>query len=152
MKLKTSPVEVGMMVEVPSAALLAETFAPHVDFFSIGTNDLSQYTMAMDRGHDELGKVVDGLHPSVLKLIDLTAKAALAHNKEISVCGNSAGDNQAVEILLGLGVDKLSVSPNSIPMVKARIRETSQMKNMQIGKKSLLQSSGQEVRQITKEK
>lgn len=150
-KLKSSDIEIGMMVEVPSAALLAETFAPHVDFFSIGTNDLSQYTMAMDRGHDELGSKVDGLHPSVLKLIDLTAKAALAHNKEISVCGNSAGDAQAIEILLGLGVDKLSVSPNAVPLVKSRIRETSQMKNMQIGKKSLQQTNAQEVRQIAKD-
>lgn len=147
-----STIEVGMMVEVPSAALLAETFAAHVDFFSIGTNDLSQYTMAMDRGHEELAKVVDGLHPSVLKLIDMTAKAALAHNKEISVCGNSAGDSQAVEILLGLGVDKLSVSPSAIPLVKARIRETAQMKNMQSGKKSLLQSNANEVRQLIKDK
>ena len=152
LKVKAQNIEVGMMVEVPSAALLAETFAPHVDFFSIGTNDLSQYTMAMDRGHDELGRTVDGLHPSVLKLIDMTAKAALAHNKEISVCGNSAGDAQAVEILLGLGVDKLSVSPNAIPLVKSRIRETSQMKNMQIGKKSLTQTNAQEVRQIAKDK
>lgn len=151
LKVKSYDVEIGMMVEVPSAALLAETFAPHIDFFSIGTNDLSQYTMAMDRGHDELGRVVDGLHPSVLKLIDMTAKAALAHNKQISVCGNSAGDAQAIEILLGLGVDKLSVSPSAIPLVKARIRETSQMKNMQIGKKSLLQSNAQEVRQIAKD-
>lgn len=150
-KLKSGPVQIGMMIEVPSAALMADAFAPHVDFYSIGTNDLSQYTMAMDRGHEELARVVDGLHPSVLKLIDITAKAALAHHKEISVCGNSAGDAEAVEILLGLGVDKLSVSPAAIPSVKARIRETSQMKNMQSGKKSLLQTSAQAVRTISKD-
>lgn len=122
-KLKAPAVQVGIMVEVPSAALCAEVFAPVVDFFSIGTNDLTQYTLAMDRGHRELAKAADGLHPSVLKLIEMTARAAKAERKWTGVCGGLAGDPLAVPLLLGLGIDELSVSPPTIPLIKAQLRE-----------------------------
>lgn len=114
--------QVGIMVEVPSAALLAPILAKEVDFFSIGTNDLTQYTLAIDRGHPLLSAEADGLHPSILQLIDQTVRAAHQHGKWVGVCGELAADPKAVPILLGLGVDELSMSPNSIPLVKAQIR------------------------------
>ena len=115
-------VEVGIMVEVASAALLADHFAKEADFFSIGTNDLTQYTLAMDRGHPRLAPQVDGLSPAVLTLIDRTVRAAKAHGRWTGVCGGIAGDAQAVPLLIGLGVDELSVSVPMIPAVKAQVR------------------------------
>jgi phosphoenolpyruvate-protein phosphotransferase len=120
-----APVPVGIMVEVPSVALLASRFAREVDFFSIGSNDLTQYTLAMDRGHPKLAAQVDGLNPSVLRLIDLTVRAAHEHGKWVGVCGGMAGDPQAVPILIGLGVDELSVSVPVVPAVKAQVRRLS---------------------------
>lgn len=116
-------VQLGVMIEVPSCALLAETLAPHVDFFSIGTNDLTQYTLAIDRGHPRLSAQADGLHPAVLRLIRLTVEAAHKHDCWVGVCGELAGDSQAMAVLLGLGVDEVSVNARQVPMVKARIRE-----------------------------
>ncbi|HSO28086.1 MAG TPA: phosphoenolpyruvate--protein phosphotransferase, partial [Anaerolineales bacterium] len=116
-------VEVGIMIEVPSAALMADVFAQEVDFFSVGTNDLTQYTLAMDRMHPSLAGKSDGLHPAVLRLIARTVAAAHAHGKWVGVCGELGADPQAVPILVGLGVDELSVSVPSIPSVKAQIRE-----------------------------
>jgi multiphosphoryl transfer protein len=121
-RLGVAPIEIGMMVEVASAALLADHFARDVDFFSIGTNDLTQYTLAMDRGHPRLAPHVDGLSPAVLRLIARTVDAARAHGKWVAVCGGIAGDPQAVPILVGLGVDELSVSVPMIPAIKADIR------------------------------
>jgi phosphoenolpyruvate-protein phosphotransferase len=122
-RLRAAPIEVGIMVEVASAALLADHFAKEVDFFSIGTNDLTQYTLAMDRGHPGLASRVDGLSPAVLRLIDQTVRAARTHKRWTGVCGGIAGDPQAVPLLIGLGVDELSVSVPAIPGVKAQIRQ-----------------------------
>ena len=116
---------VGMMIEVPSAALLADRLAPEVDFFSIGTNDLTQYTLAMDRGHPQLAAQADGLHPAVLKLIGLTVEAAHCHAKWVGVCGGLAGEPLAVPVLVGLGVDELSVAVPAIPAIKALVRKLS---------------------------
>lgn len=121
-ELGVAPVEVGIMVEVPSAALMADALAPEVDFFSIGTNDLTQYTLAMDRTNPSLATRADGLHPAVLRLIARTVEAAHAVGKWVGVCGELGSDAQAVPILLGLGVDELSVSGPAIPTVKAQIR------------------------------
>jgi phosphocarrier protein FPr len=93
-----------------------------VDFFSVGTNDLAQYTLAMDRGHQELARQVDGLDPSVLMLIHKTVKAAHRFGKWVGVCGGIASDPVAVPILVGLGVDELSVSIPGIPLIKSQIR------------------------------
>jgi phosphocarrier protein FPr len=117
--------EVGIMVEVPSAALNADDLAAEADFFSVGTNDLTQYTLAMDRGHTGLARQVDALHPAVLKLIQMSAQAAHRHGKWIGVCGGLASDLKAIETLIGLGIDELSVSIPSIPLVKAAVRATS---------------------------
>ncbi|TFY90461.1 phosphoenolpyruvate--protein phosphotransferase [Pseudomonas nabeulensis] len=115
--------KLGIMVEVPSAALMADVFAPHVDFFSIGTNDLTQYTLAMDRDHPRLASQADSFHPAVLRLIATTVKAAHAHGKWVGVCGALASEALAVPVLLGLGVDELSVSVPLIPTIKATVRE-----------------------------
>lgn len=115
--------KLGIMIEVPSAALMADVFAPHVDFFSIGTNDLTQYTLAMDRDHPRLASQADSLHPAVLRLIATTVKAAHAHGKWVGVCGALASEALAVPVLIGLGVDELSVSVPLIPTIKATVRE-----------------------------
>ncbi len=114
--------KLGIMIEVPSAALMADVFAPHVDFFSIGTNDLTQYTLAMDRDHPRLASQADSLHPAVLRLIATTVKAAHAHGKWVGVCGALASEALAVPVLIGLGVDELSVSVPLIPTIKASVR------------------------------
>jgi phosphocarrier protein FPr/phosphocarrier protein len=111
----------GVMIETPAAAVLADTLAPQVDFFSVGTNDLTQYALAMDRGHPELAPRLDGLHPAVLRLVATAAQAARAHGREIAVCGNLGSDLQAVPLLIGLGIDELSVAHAAVPAVKARI-------------------------------
>ncbi|NBF08784.1 phosphoenolpyruvate--protein phosphotransferase [Pseudomonas sp. Fl4BN1] len=115
--------KLGIMIEVPSAALMADRFATEVDFFSIGTNDLTQYTLAMDRDHPRLAGQADSFHPAVLRLIATTVRAAHAHGKWVGVCGALASESLAVPLLLGLGVDELSVSVPLIPTIKARIRE-----------------------------
>jgi phosphocarrier protein FPr/phosphocarrier protein len=114
-------VKVGVMIEVPAAAIMADLFAREVDFFSIGTNDLTQYTLAMDRGHPKLAKQADAMHPAVLSLIRTTIEAAHKHHKWVGICGGIASDVMAVPVLIGLGVDELSVSIPAIPAVKAMI-------------------------------
>jgi len=118
-------VRVGVMIEVPSAALTAEHLAREVDFFSIGTNDLTQYTLAMDRGHPKLAPLADALHPAVLRLISLTVEAAHRHGKWVGVCGGIAAEPLAVPVLLGIGVDELSVPVPAIAAVKALVRRLS---------------------------
>jgi phosphoenolpyruvate-protein phosphotransferase len=114
--------QVGIMVETPSCALMAETLAASVDFLSIGTNDLSQYTLAMDRLHPALAARLDALHPAVLRLIRMTTTAAHANRRETAVCGALASDALAVPVLLGLGVRELSCVPAMIPRIKALVR------------------------------
>lgn len=115
-------IKIGIMVEVPAVALLAEQFAPHVDFFSIGTNDLTQYTLAVDRGNDLVGHLYDELHPAVLHLIARTIEVGHRHGLQVSLCGELAGNPLATPILLGLGLDEFSLSPVYLPEVKQIIR------------------------------
>lgn len=143
--------QVGIMIEVPSAALLAPILAQEVDFFSIGTNDLTQYTLAIDRGHPILSAEADGLHPSILQLIDQTVKAAHKHGKWVGICGELAADPKAVPILMGLGVDELSMSPNSIPLVKAQIRTLNYSKAQVLAKRALECDSAPAVRQLSEQ-
>jgi phosphocarrier protein FPr len=147
-QLGVSPVSLGIMIEVPSAAIMAEVFAPHVDFFSIGSNDLTQYTMAIDRGHRDLAAMADGLHPSVLRLIQITVQAAHKFGKYVGVCGGIAGDAEAVPLLIGLGVDELSVSVPSIPSIKAQVRKLRKSACEELANQSLLLSEASEVRQL----
>jgi phosphoenolpyruvate-protein kinase (PTS system EI component) len=118
---RTTPIEVGVMIETPAAALMADRIAAVADFLSIGTNDLTQYTLAMDRGHPELASRLDALHPAVLRLIARTAGAALTHGRRVAVCGGLASDPIAAPILIGLGVHELSVVPSFIPQLKTLI-------------------------------
>jgi phosphoenolpyruvate-protein phosphotransferase len=116
--------EVGIMVEVPAAALTAAQLAPGLDFFSVGTNDLTQYTMAADREVSAVASLSDGLHPAVLTLIGRAAAAAAAAGRWTGVCGELAADPLAVPLLLGLGVRELSVSPGAVATVKEAVRAT----------------------------
>jgi phosphoenolpyruvate-protein phosphotransferase len=111
----------GMMVETPAAALLAHHFAQMVDFFSIGTNDLTQYTLAVDRTNERVAHLASPYHPAVLRLIAMTIEAAHARRKWVGLCGEFAGDVQAVPLLLGLGLDEFSMSAVSIPAAKAML-------------------------------
>ena len=119
------PIPVGIMVETAAAALIAERFAREADFFSIGTNDLTQYTLAMDRTNPRLAPQVDALHPAVLRLIERTVAGARAHKRWVGICGALAGDAHAIPVLLGLGVDELSADVPLVPAVKARVRTLS---------------------------
>jgi phosphoenolpyruvate-protein phosphotransferase len=148
-ELEVAPIPVGVMVEVPSAALQAPAFAREVDFFSIGSNDLTQYTLAMDRGHPKLAALVDALHPAVLRLIDLTVRGAHDHGKWVGVCGGMAGDAQAVPILIGLGVDELSVSVPAVAAVKAQVRGLSYEVCRDLAARALDAGTESEVRAMT---
>jgi multiphosphoryl transfer protein len=116
-----SGLQVGIMVEVPAAALKARAFAPHVDFLSIGTNDLTQYTLAAERGNDATAGLGDALDPGVLRLIEATCAGA-GPDTLVAVCGELAADEQAAGLLVGLGVRELSVAPRAVPGVKQALR------------------------------
>ncbi|MGL4473006.1 MAG: phosphoenolpyruvate--protein phosphotransferase, partial [Shewanella sp.] len=146
-----SGIQIGIMIEVPSAALMADVLAEHVDFFSIGTNDLTQYTLAIDRGHPKLAAIADGLHPAVLRLIDMTVKAAHAKGKWAGICGGLAGEKDAVPILVGLGIDELSVSVPSIPEVKHQVRQLNQQACQAIAAKAMNCADANDVRALMRE-
>ena len=140
--------EVGIMVEVPATAILAQAFVPHVDFFSLGTNDLAQYVLAAERGNAEVAALADALNPAVLRLIDLTARAAAAGGRGVAVCGELAGDSVAVPVLLGLGVTELSVAPARIPAVKQLVRATDISTARILAADALAAQSAAEVRRL----
>jgi phosphoenolpyruvate-protein kinase (PTS system EI component) len=146
------PIQIGIMVETSSAALLADRFAREADFFSLGTNDLTQYTLAMDRTNPRLAPQVDALHPAVLRLIERTVDGAHTHQRWVGVCGALAGDPAAVPVLIGLGVDELSVDVPIIPAVKARIRMLSLKECQATAQKALDAADATEVRTIVSER
>lgn len=148
LELGVAPIEIGMMVEVPSSVILADAFAAEVDFFSIGTNDLTQYTLAIDRLHPTLGKQVDGLHPAVLRMVAAVTHAADAAGRWVGVCGGIAGDPRGAIILAGLGVTELSMSLPSIPEVKARLRRVSRAQAQAVAQRALACTTATEVRQL----
>ena len=141
-------VDVGIMVEIPSAAMLAHALAPEVDFFSIGTNDLTQYTLAAERGNAAVAHLQDALHPAVLIQIRQTVQAAAAHGKWVGVCGELAGDPEAVPILIGLGVKELSMASGSIPKAKQIIRALNSAEAAQVAAQGLGLSTAEAVRQF----
>jgi phosphocarrier protein FPr len=145
-ELSAPALEAGIMIEVPSAAILARAFAPEVDFFSIGSNDLTQYTLAMDRTHPALAARADGLHPAVLRLIELTVEAAHAHGKWVGLCGELGADPVAVPILVGLGVDELSVNVPAVAQVKSQIRALSFAEARELAARALRCATAGEVR------
>ncbi len=141
----------GMMVETPAAALLAHHFARTVDFFSIGTNDLTQYTLAVDRTNERVAHLASPYHPAVLRLIAMTIEAAHARGKWVGLCGEFAGDVQAVPLLLGLGLDEFSMAPVSIPAVKEDIRRWSLSLCRDIAQKALELPTTEAVRRYLQE-
>ena len=140
--------QVGIMIEIPSAALVASRLAPHVDFFSIGTNDLTQYTLAVDRTNREVADRADHLDPAVLRLIGETTSAAGEHGPWVGVCGEMAGDPVATPILLGLGVKELSVAIPSVPTIKERVRSLSLDECRGLAAECLRAADGAAVRRI----
>jgi multiphosphoryl transfer protein len=142
------PVQTGIMIEIPSAALQSETLAERADFFSIGTNDLTQYTLAADRGNPELSSYQDALHPSVLRLIDMVVCGARKHKRLVAICGEAAADETAAAIFVGLGVKELSMSGAKIPHLKACLRKQSLSELQKLAHAALHCQSAAEVRAL----
>ncbi|MFO7273429.1 MAG: phosphoenolpyruvate--protein phosphotransferase [Bacillota bacterium] len=140
--------EVGIMVEIPSAALLADHLAREVDFFSIGTNDLVQYTLAVDRGNPELSALYQPYHPAVLRLIDRTVQAAHAAGKWVGVCGEMGGLPEGALLLLGLGVDELSMAPALLPRIRRLVRATPAAEARALAQKCLELGTPEEVLEL----
>ncbi|OUL35705.1 phosphoenolpyruvate--protein phosphotransferase [Nostoc sp. 106C] len=141
--------EVGIMVEVPSAVVIADQLAAEVDFFSIGTNDLSQYVMAGDRNNPKVANLTDALHPAVLRMVQQTVQAGHAAGIWVGLCGELAADSAATAILLGLGLDELSVNPQAIPILKQAIAQLSIGECEAIVASALQLDSAEQVRQLT---
>ena len=114
--------KLGIMIEVPSAAMIADILAQEVDFFSIGTNDLIQYSLAVDRNNEHVSYLYRPLHPAILRMIRFVLDCARDSGVEVSMCGEMAGDQRYTALLLGMGLRRLSVSPRSIPEIKSQIR------------------------------
>ncbi len=143
-------IQVGMMIEVPAAALLADKFAAFVDFFSIGTNDLSQYTLAADRVNSAVATLASALDPSVLRLIAMTCQAGEKAGIPVTVCGEIAGDPSVAPLLLGLGVKELSVAAPSVALVKQAVRLTRMEEARHLAAQALQSSHAQEVHDLLK--
>jgi len=145
-------VEVGIMVEIPAAAVMADRLAAEVDFFSIGTNDLSQYTMAADRTNAELTALASGFQPAVLRLVRDVIAAAHAQGKWVGLCGELAGEPLAVPILLGLGLDEFSMNPPAIPLAKQIIRSLTMDEAREVAQDALALDSAEEVRALVRQR
>ena len=117
-------VEIGIMIETPAAAVISDRLAQIVDFFSIGTNDLTQYTLACDRQNNDLGRFFNAHHPAVLRLIKLVTENAHKHGAWVGICGELGADLELTETFLSIGLDELSVSPRSVLPLRQKIRET----------------------------
>lgn len=137
--------ELGIMVEIPAAALNASALAAEADFFSLGTNDLIQYTMAADRMNDRLAHLYQPLHPAILRLVDLTVQGARAHGRWVGVCGEMASDPEAAVLLVGLGVDELSLSATGIPGLRALLAQVDRSRAAETAQKALSLGSAAEV-------
>ncbi|MGQ9890033.1 MAG: phosphoenolpyruvate--protein phosphotransferase [Aggregatilineales bacterium] len=142
------PASLGVMIETPAAALMADALAARVDFLSVGTNDLTQYTLAAERGNPNLAAFADALHPAVLRLIKIVADAAARHGKWAGVCGEIAADPAAVPVLIGLGVTELSLNPASIPTIKSIVRALDTHAAGRLADQALRQETAQAVRQL----
>lgn len=138
----------GIMVEVPGAAVIADVLAKEVDFMSIGTNDLTQYTLAADRGNERVASLYDAAHPSVLRLVRQTCDAARREGILVGMCGELAGDPRMTEVLVGLGLDELSMSAGTIPEVKERIRRVQTDEARKLADEVLVQSTPEKVRYL----
>jgi phosphotransferase system enzyme I (PtsI) len=144
-------IEIGMMVEIPSTAVMADQFAKEVDFFSIGTNDLIQYTMAADRMNERVSYLYQPYNPAILRLISMVIEAAHKEGKWAGMCGEMAGDPIAIPLLLGLGLDEFSMSATSILPARTQIKELSKEQAQSIKEKVLAMSTTEEVVEFVKE-
>lgn len=138
--------KLGIMIEVPAAAVIADCLAPEVDFFSIGTNDLIQYALAVDRNNEHVAYLYQPFHPAILRMVDSVVRSAEASNIEVSLCGEMASDPECVLLLLGLGLRRLSLSPRAIPVIKEQIRKYSVSELTELSKRSLLLATAEDVR------
>jgi phosphoenolpyruvate-protein phosphotransferase (PTS system enzyme I) len=138
-------IRVGIMVEVPSAVVMADSLAGEVDFFSIGTNDMIQYSLAIDRSNEYVASMYEPLHPAVLRMIKQTVDAGHAHGIEVAICGEMAGDVMSVPVLLGLGLDELSMRPSALPFVKRLLRSSRSRSLTELGERILECGDGAEV-------
>jgi phosphotransferase system enzyme I (PtsI) len=143
-----SGIKIGVMIEIPSAVMIADTIAKSVDFFSIGTNDLTQYILAADRGNERVSNIYDSFHPAVIKMIDITIKAARKRNIGVSLCGQMAGYPLAIPLLLGLGLREFSVTPFLVPVVKKIIRRLDTQECMVLANKCLKAGSSRSVSSV----
>lgn len=143
------PIDIGIMIEIPAAAILSGQIAPQVDFFSVGTNDLTQYTMAAERGNPSLAKLNDALHPAVMQLVAKVCESAHKNNKWVGVCGELAGDPIATPVLIGLGVDELSMNPGAVPQIKAVLNVLDITNARELAEQVLGLSSAAEARAIS---
>lgn len=139
-------IQVGIMIEIPSACVIADVLASEVDFFSVGTNDLVQYTLAVDRMNERLGSLYDHFHPAIIRLLKMVTDAARQKGIWVGVCGEMASDPLATELLVGLGIVELSTSPNSILAIKKNIRSISYQGAQQTALHALTLATGEEVR------
>ena len=144
-------IKVGIMIEIPSAAITADIIAPEVDFFSIGTNDLCQYTLAVDRTNEKLSYLYQPFHPSILRLIKHVINSSHEQGKFTGMCGEMAGDSLAALLLVGMGIDELSMNSSSIPHVKNIIRNISYEQAAEITSQALKLSSSDEIINFLKE-
>jgi phosphotransferase system enzyme I (PtsI) len=135
-------IEVGIMVEVPSAALTADLLAPHVSFFSLGTNDLVQYALAVDRVNERIAYLYDPTHPAIIRLIKNTIDVGHEHGIWVGICGEMAGNALMAPLLVGLGADEFSVSPTLLPMVKRVIRSIHFVQAEEVARRALTAESG----------
>src|SRR5262249_54570035 len=142
---------VGTMVEVPSAAILADQLAPEVNFFSIGTNDLIQYTLAADRTNENVAALYSAGDPAVLRLIENVVKAAQRHNVDVSVCGEMSGDPIYTMLLVGMGLRQLSVTPHNIPEIKKVIRSITVEEANQVAQEALRLETARDVNNLLRE-
>ena len=136
--------EIGIMIEVPSAALTADILAKHVDFFSVGSNDLIQYTLAVDRGNENVGAIYQPAHPAVLRLLQTVVEAAHRNNIWVGVCGEMASDVAMMPALIGLGIDELSAGATSIPRIKRAIQALNYEEARQLVARCVLNESAEE--------
>ena len=143
--------EIGIMIEIPAAAIMADQLAEVVDFFSIGTNDLSQYTLAADRTNQHVAEIAAGFQPAVFRLIKQVIDAAHAKGKWVGLCGEMAGEILAIPILLGLGLDEFSMNPPAVPYAKLLIRSISMEQAREVADAALNQTSSDKIRALVQE-
>jgi phosphotransferase system enzyme I (PtsI) len=143
--------EIGTMIEVPSAALIADLIAPHVSFFSLGTNDLIQYTMAVDRGNENVAHLYQPTHVAIVRLIDHVVKVSHKYGLWTCVCGQMAASPELVPLLVGLGVDELSVSPSQAPVIKDVIRKLHYSRAAKLAQEALSSTSAEHVKTLCRD-